>query len=83
MSDTKRIRVLTVAMSEREVVYVADKPRPLTINGVREMRIITNIELVKESTGWIYQMYISVGAESRHWKDEPKNDRTTVEYFID
>jgi hypothetical protein len=79
MSDTKRIRVLTVAMVEREVVYVVNKPRPLTINGEREMRTITNIELV----GDVYQMYISVDEESRHWKDEPKNNRTTVEYFID
>ena len=79
MSDTKRIRVLTVAMAEREAVYVVNKERPLKINGKQEMRTITNIELVGE----VYQMYISVGAESRHWKDEPKNNRTTVEYFID
>jgi len=43
MADTKRIRVLTVAMSDREAVYVADKPRPITINGERLTRTITNI----------------------------------------
>lgn len=79
MADTKRIRVLTVAMSDREAVYVADKPRPITINGERLTRTITNIELVDEH----FELYISSGVESKHWKDIPKNNSVTVEYYID
>ena len=79
MSDTKRIRVLTVIFPLREDVHVADKPRNITINGVKESRVITNIELV----GKIYELYISVGAESRHWKDVPQSERVIIEYYIE
>lgn len=30
-----------------------------------------------------YQLYIATGAISQHWKDIPKNNITTPEYFID
>jgi len=79
MSDTKRIRVLTVIYSLREDIHVADKPRDITINGVKERRVITNIELV----GKVYQLYISVGEESKHWKDVPQSDRVIAEYYIE
>ena len=79
MADTKRIRVLTVAMSDREAVYVADKPRPITINGERLLRTITNIEFIDDH----FELYISSGAESKHWKDIPKNENVTIEYYIE
>lgn len=80
MADTKRIRLLSVEIFNREpFVYVTDKPRPITINGERLTRTITNIELVDEH----FELYISSGAESKHWKDIPKNSSVTVEYYID
>lgn len=75
----KRIRTLLVEMSDRETVYVADKPRDITINGVKVKRTITNIELVGDH----FELHISEGVESRHWKDIPKNNKVTVEYYID
>lgn len=30
-----------------------------------------------------YQLHIADGPVSQHWKDIPKNDITTPEYFID
>lgn len=75
----KRIRTLLVEMSDRETIYVADKPRSLKINGVNAERVITNIELVGDH----FELHISDGAESRHWKDIPKNNKVTVEYYID
>lgn len=30
-----------------------------------------------------YKLYIANGALSQHWKDIPKNNITTPEYFID
>lgn len=77
--NTKRIRLLSVEIFNREpFVYVADKPRPIKINGKQEMRTITNI-IEKENH---YEVYLSSGVESKHWKDIPKNNNVTVEYYV-
>lgn len=77
--ETKRIRLLSVEIFNREpFVYVADKPRPVTIDGKKEMRIITNII----ENGDHYELFLSLGEESKHWKDIPKNNNVTVEYYI-
>lgn len=77
--ETKRIRLLSVEIFNREpFVYVADKPRPIKINGKQEMRTITNI-IEKDNH---YEVYLSSGAESKHWKDIPKNNNVTVEYYV-
>lgn len=77
--SNNRIRLLSVEMFNREpFIYVADKPRPITIDGKKTFRTITNIELIDDH----FEIYISEGAESRHWKDIPKNDKVTVEYYI-
>jgi hypothetical protein len=76
---SKRIRTLLVELSDRETIYVANKPRDITIDGLKVKRTITNIELVGDH----FELYISNGAESRHWKDIPKNNKVTVEYYID
>jgi len=77
--SNKRIRLLSVEIFNREPhVYVCDKPRPIRINDVQEMRTITNI-VEKEDH---YELFLSVGEESKHWKDVPKNDKVTVEYYI-
>ena len=79
MSQTKRIRLLSVEIFNREpFVYVADKPRPIKIDGRQETRTITNIVLVDDH----YELYIADGVETKHWKDIPKNDKVTVEYYI-
>lgn len=77
--STKRIRLLSVEIHGREPhVYLADKPRPIKIDGVQEFRTITNII----ETETCYEIYLSVDEESRHWKDIPKNNSVTVEYYI-
>ena len=79
MSQNKRIRLLSVEIFNREpFVYVCDKPRDITIDGKKERRTITNIELV----GDYFELYLADGAESKHWKDIPKNDKVTIEYYI-
>lgn len=76
----KRIRLLQVEIFNREpFVYVMDKPRPLKIEGKIVTRTITNIE--EHET--FYKIYISDGVVAQEWKDIPKNDKLTVEYFID
>jgi len=77
--NTKRIRLLSVEIFNREpFVYVADKPRPVKIDDKREMRTITNII----ENGDHYEIFLSSGVESKHWKDIPKNNNVTVEYYI-
>lgn len=77
--ETKRIRVLTEVIFNREpFVYVTDKPRSFNIAGKREERTITNILAVDDH----YEIYLSSGAETKHWKDVPKSDRVNVEYYI-
>ena len=79
MDNSKKIRLLSVEIYDRPpMVYLADKPRPITINNIRTTRTITNIELVDNH----FEIYISEGSESRHWKDIPKNDKVSVEYYI-
>ena len=79
MSNDKRIRLLSVDIFNREpMVYVCDKPRPFKIDGKIEQRTITNI-LPKEN---FYEIYLADGETVKHWKDIPKNDRVTVEYYI-
>lgn len=77
--ETKRIRVLTETLFNREpFVYVADKPRSFNIDGKIEMRTITNI-VPKDDH---YEIFLSSGAEAKHWIDIPKSDRVKVEYYI-
>jgi hypothetical protein len=38
--DNKRIRTLLVEMSDRDTIYVAGKPRPMTI-GELKVRVLT------------------------------------------
>ncbi len=77
--ETKRIRVLTEVIFNREpFVYVTDKPRSFNIGGKIEMRTITNIVAVDDH----YEIFLSSGAETKHWKDIPKSDRVNVEYYI-
>lgn len=76
----KRVRLLSVEIFNREpFVYVVDKPRPITIDARKVTRTITNIE--EHET--FYKIYISNGEVAQEWKDIPKNDKLTVEYFID
>ena len=77
--DNKRIRTLLVEMADRDTIYVAGKPRPMTIGGKKVERTITNIVLVEDH----FEIHISEGVESRHWKDVPKNNKVTIEYYID
>lgn len=78
--SNKRVRLLQVEIFNREpFVYVMDKPRPLKIEGKNVTRTITNIE--EHET--FYKIYISDGVVAQEWKDIPKNDKLTVEYFID
>ena len=77
---SKRVRLLQVEIFNREpFVYVMDKPRPLKIDGKMVTRTITNIE--EHET--FFKIYISNGEVAQEWKDIPKNDKLTVEYFID
>ncbi|MES2864087.1 MAG: hypothetical protein V4666_08215 [Bacteroidota bacterium] len=77
--ETKRIRVLTEVIFNREpFVYVTDKPRPFNIGGKTEMRTITNIVAVDDH----YEIYLSSGAEVKHWKNIPKSDRVNIEFYI-
>lgn len=77
--ENKRIRLLAV---EREgnnpFLYVTDKPINVSIDGQTEKRTITNIVLVGEH----FELYLSDGAIAKHWKDIPKTNKVTIEYYI-
>lgn len=78
--SSKKVRLLSVDIFNREpFVYVINKPRPITIDGKRTERTITNIEEHEA----FYRIYISNGTVAQEWKDIPKNDKLTVEYCID
>jgi len=80
MND-KRIRLLSVEIFNREpMVYVCDKPRPFNINGKIEQRTIKGIVYIKENE--VYEIWLADGETIRHWKDIPKNNSVTVEYYI-
>jgi hypothetical protein len=80
---SNKIRKLSIGAEVKEQWhYIIGGEFPIPINGKDkpvEKRTLTNIQ---ESENH-YKLYISNGEAEQHWKDIPKNNITTPEYFID
>jgi hypothetical protein len=76
----KRIRQITETMFDRPpFVYYVGQERMLPINeGKREMRTICSIE--QNETHYIVSL--ADNEISQVWKEIPKCDRITIEYFV-
>ena len=76
----KRIRQITETIHGREpFIYYVGQERMLPINdGKREKRIICDI--LENETHYIISL--ANNEISQIWKEIPKSDRITIEYFV-
>lgn len=78
-----RIRKLSIGAEVKEQWhYIIGGTHNIPINGKNnptEIRTLTNII----ETDNCYELYISNKEAEQHWKDVPKNNITTPEYYID
>lgn len=75
-----KIRKVSVGAEPRDQFhYIVNGKFPIPINGKMVDKTISEISETK--TG--YEIYLKSDGEVQLWKEVPKNDITTKEYFID